>query len=132
LIIASAKKKYPCGYFTPTYKLLENTYTQLQNLLKPAISRKHDNQFIELVTGGRIDFWTMDNPFAGRSRKYKVAIVDEAAFAKNLWALWTESIRPTLTDLRGSAWFLSTPKGKNDFYKLFVKGQGDIDWASWQ
>jgi hypothetical protein len=132
LIITSAKSKYPCGYFTPTYKLLENTYTQLQNLLKPAISRKHDNQFIELITGGRIDFWTMDNPYAGRSRKYKVAIVDEAAFAKNLWELWTESIRPTLTDLKGSAWFLSTPKGKNDFYKLFVKGQGDNDWASWQ
>lgn len=28
---------------------------------------------------------------------------------------WQESIRPTLTDLLGSAWFLSTPKGQNYF-----------------
>jgi hypothetical protein len=101
--------------------------------LQPLISRKHDNQRIELITGGSIEFWSLENPLAGRSRKYKVAIIDEAAFNRNLWASWTEAIRPTLTDLKGSAWFMSTPKGKNDFYKLWMRGQtNEPDWMSWQ
>jgi len=133
LLAHYAKDKYPCAYFAPTYKLLEGTYKEIYNLVNPAVSKKHDNQFIELANGGIIEFWSLENPLAGRSRKYKVAIIDEAAFNRNLWASWTEAIRPTLTDLKGSAWFMSTPKGKNDFYKLWMRGQtGEADWMSWQ
>ncbi len=129
MINCAMKENAPVGYFTPTYKLLEGTFKELYSRLHPIIKRKHDNQIIELITGGSIEFWTLDNPLAGRSRKYKLAIVDEAAYAKNLWQLWTESIRPTLTDMRGDGWMLSTPKGKNDFYKLYAKGQADNDFS---
>lgn len=133
LVVEPALESEPTGYFTPTYKLLEATYKDCLNIVSHIIKRKHDNQFIELITGGLIEFWSLDNPNAGRSRKYKRAVVDEAAFTKNLWEAWTESIRPTLTDLKGDAWFLSTPKGKNDFFKLYMRGkQGDKDWMSWQ
>lgn len=132
-MIQAAFHGYPVGYFTPTYKLLEGTYKDCLTRLEPMIKKKHDNQFIELVTGGVIEFWSMDNPNAGRSRKYKLAIIDEAAFVKNLWDCWTQSIRATLTDLKGDAWFMSTPRGKNDFFKLFMRGKsGDANWMSWQ
>jgi len=108
----------PAGYFAPTYKLLEGTFKECLDCLEPMVKRKHDNQFIELITGGSIEFWSLDNPQAGRSRKYKTVIIDEAAFVKNLWEAWTQAIRATLTDLKGDAWFLSTPKGKNHFYRL--------------
>jgi hypothetical protein len=133
LLVEGALEGYPVGYFAPQYKLLEGTFKECHNALEQVIKRKHDQQFIELVTGGIIEFWSLDNPNAGRSRKYKVAIVDEAAFVKDLWEAWTQSIRPTLTDLKGGAWFMSTPKGKNDFYKLWMRGQtGEEGWASWQ
>ena len=133
LLVEGALDGYPVGYFAPQYKLLEGTFKECHNALEQVIKRKHDQQFIELVTGGIIEFWSLDNPNAGRSRKYKVAIVDEAAFVKDLWEAWTQSIRPTLTDLKGGAWFMSTPKGKNDFYKLWMRGQtGEDGWASWQ
>ena len=133
LIGECAMDGYPSAYFAPTYKLLEGTFKELLQRLEPAIKKKHDNQFIELKTGGQIDFWSMENQLAGRSRKYKRAIVDEAAFNRNLWTTWTEAIRPTLTDLKGDAWFMSTPKGKNDFYKLFMRGQtNEPNWMSWQ
>jgi hypothetical protein len=123
----------PTGYFTPTYKLLDGTYTECLATLEPIIKRKNEHQFIELITGGRIEFWTLENELAGRSRKYKRVILDEAAFNKDLWKRWTESIRPTLTDLKGDGWFLSTPKGKNDFYKLFSRHKaGEENWMSWQ
>lgn len=124
---------FPVGYFTPIYRLLEGTYNECLKILDPIITKKSDQQYIETKTGGRIDFWSMDNEMAGRSKKYKIAILDECAYTRNLWTVWTESIRATLADMEGSAWFLSTPKGKNDFYKLYMKGkQGDDGWQSWQ
>ena len=94
---------------------------------------ENEHQFIELLTGGRIEFWSLENELAGRSRKYKRVILDEVAFAKNLWKLWTESIRATLSDFKGDAWFMSTPKGKNDFYKIYMRGKlGEENWQSWQ
>lgn len=124
---------YPAGYFTPTYKLLDGVYHECVSALEPVIKRKHEHQFIDLITGGRIEFWSLENELAGRSRKYKRVIVDEAAFVKNLWKSWTESIRATLTDYKGDGWFLSTPRGKNDFYKLFMRGKNQEEkWKSWQ
>lgn len=123
----------PVGYFTPTYKLLDGTYRECLSTLSPIISRKNEHQFIEFATGGRVEFWSLENELAGRSRKYKRVIVDEAAFTRELWKIWTESIRATLTDLKGDGWFMSTPKGKNDFYKLFQRGKsGEEKWQSWQ
>ena len=133
LLSENALDGHPVAYFAPFYSLLSGTFKELYSVLNTVTTRKHDNQFIELATGGSIEFWSLENPIAGRSRKYKVAIVDEAAFNRNLWQSWTEAIRPTLTDLKGSAWFMSTPKGKNDFYKLWMRGQtGEQDWMSWQ
>jgi len=132
LISETAVTGDPAGYFAPTYKLLEGTFKETLSCLNPLVKRKHDNQFIELITGGLIEFWTLENPNAGRSRKYKRLIVDEAAFVKFLWKAWTEALRPTLTDLIGDAWFMSTPRGKNDFYKLHVRGSsGEKNWKSW-
>lgn len=134
LLSEPAIEGYPVGYFTPTYKLLDGTYKECVNALEPIIRRKNEHQFIELITGGRIEFWTLENELAGRSRKYKRVIIDEAAFVKSLWKMWTESIRATLTDMEGDAWMLSTPRGKNDFFKFFTKGRDaqDSRWMSWQ
>jgi len=134
LLSETALSGYPTGYFTPTYKLLDGTYTECLSALEPLIKRKNEHQFIELITGGRIEFWSMENQLAGRSRKYKRSVVDEAAFAKNLFQRWNEGIRATLSDLKGDAWFLSTPRGKNDFFKLFMRGKDpdEKQWMSWQ
>ena len=133
LLCEPALEGFPTGYFTPTYKLLKETYNDCIAALDAVIIRKSDQEFIELATGGIIDFWTMDNPFAGRSRKYKRAIVDEAAFAKSLTQSWNEAIRPTLTDYEGDAFFFSTPKGKNDFYDFYLNGiEGKPGWACWR
>jgi hypothetical protein len=133
LLAKPALSGFPVAYFTPTYKLLEPTFNELISILGPAIKRSHLNNKIELNTGGNIDFWSLENPLAGRSRKYKRAVVDEAAFVKDLKTSWDEAIRPTLTDFKGDGFFFSTPKGKNDFYKYFNRGKiGEANWASFQ
>ena len=67
---------------------------------------------IENIAGGLLEFWSLDNVNAGRGRKYKRIIIDECAFVPNLLDAWNYSLRPTLVDYRGDAYFLSTPKGK--------------------
>lgn len=40
---------------------------------------------------------------------------------RGLVDVWTRVIRPTLADLGGDAWFLSTPRGYNDFWELYLQ-----------
>ena len=109
------------GWFSPQYKLNTPTYSRICRLARPNISRysKLDN-VIEFKGGGAIEFWTLDNPDAGRSRFYDLAIIDEASLVKKgLREIWEQAIAPTLLDRRGSAIMAGTPKGidsENYFY----------------
>ncbi len=123
----------PCGWFAPAYKYLEEAWRETVKVLAPVIVTKNTQQHrLELITGGSIEYWTLDTPDAGRSRKYALAIIDEAAIARHLEPVWNEAIRPTLADLQGRAWFLSTPKGGNYFKKLFDDAAHDPEWMRWQ
>lgn len=124
----------PIGWFAPTYKLLDEAFRQIIRSYQPVIiGRNASSKRIQLVTGGSIDFWSLDNPdTVARGRAYRLVVVDEAAMAPYLEDAWQQSIRPTLTDLQGSAWFLSTPKGLNFFHELWHRSHTDDAWASWQ
>lgn len=125
---------YPVGWFAPTYKDSAEAWRELVRTLSAVIVRKSETEKrLELVTGGMIEVWTMGDPgSSGRSRKYKRVIVDEAAKVPQLEEAWTESLRPTLADYRGDAWFLSTPKGRNYFWRLFNMAAEYDNWRSWQ
>lgn len=126
---------HPAGYFAPTYKLLREVFEECRVRLKPIIkSANLGEKRIELITGGVIEFWTLDDPDAGRSRKYKIVVIDEAGLVKNLGEIYNSAIRATLTDLRGDLWLAGTPKGKGFFHSAFAKGQDPEfpNWVSWQ
>jgi len=123
----------PVGWFAPTYKYLMEPWREITRRIKTLISSVNKTeQRVDLITGGSIDFWSLDDPDSGRGRKYKRIIVDEASLVRDLQRVWTESLRPTLSDLGGDGWFLGTPRGRKYFQTLFAKGeQGDKGWASW-
>jgi hypothetical protein len=125
---------FPVAWFAPTYKYLNEVWRDFRRVLKPVIASSNKTEWrIELITGGSIEFWSLEDGDAGRSRKYKHVVVDEAAKVKGLGRAWTEAIRPTLADYRGGADFLSTPKGKDYFWELFTRGEDRLepDWACW-
>jgi len=122
----------PVGWFAPTYKVLLEAWDDLLSTLAPVTKRSHaTDRTITLITGGTIEFWTLEDTDAGRSRKYKRVIIDEAGMCGGLEERWNSAIRPTLADLRGDAWFAGTPKGRNFFWHLFTRG-GDPTWADWR
>lgn len=84
---------------------------------------------MRLKTGARLDFWTLGNEIAGRGRRYRRVVIDEAAFAKDgdnktagsTMELWEKAIKPTLYDYGGEALICSNSAGKNPdnfFYSI--------------
>jgi phage terminase large subunit len=80
---------------------------------------------LKLVTpkGGFVRLFGADNPQSLRGGYFDGLILDEyGAMAPNVYS---EILRPTLADYQGWAFFLGTPNGRNQFYRLV---NGDKDW----
>ena len=125
----------PVGWFAPTYKMLAEPWRDTKNTLASVIRHANEQEKrLELITGGVLDFWSLeDGANSVRGRKYARVVIDEAGRARNLQEAWQEAIRPTLTDLIGDAFFLSTPRGRNFFHQLFARAEGgEKDWRAWR
>jgi hypothetical protein len=118
------------GLFTAEYKQLAEPFDQLRHCLQPLIKTASRNEgTINLKTGGKIDFWTLnDNYLAGRGRTYDHVYIDEAAFTKNgqMMEIWQKSIEPTLLTTNGKVTIYSTPNGIDDD-NFFYKCWHDVD-----
>lgn len=112
------------GYFAPDYKRLAETYREIEHILSPIKQSSSQTEgVIRTVTGGVVEFWTLMDESAGRSRKYHTVLIDEAAFTKSpaMWNIWRLSIKPTLLDYRGRCIVASNTSGldeDNFFWKI--------------
>lgn len=136
LVVNPALDGFPVAYYAPTYKDLNDFWLNTVSIVKDVIDTKSEQlKQIRLITGGVIDMWSLDDPDSGRGRKYKRVVIDECEKAKKLDIAWQGTIRATLTDFIGDAWFLSTPKFGDTFFKqLFAyKHQPDMEheWQGW-
>ena len=86
---------------------------------------------IDLISGSQIIVCGVFNPSARRGNGIDFVVFDEFSSIKpNVWRL---IFRPALADRQGGALFLGTPLGRNHFYDLFQRGQGQrADWLSYQ
>lgn len=83
--------------------------------------------WVELPGGARIRIYGADNPDRLRGIYLDGVVLDE--FGDMDPTIWTQVIRPALSDRKGWACFIGTPKGKNTFYKLWVEAENDPDWT---
>lgn len=123
-----------CAYMTPTNKMADEVWRDMKVTLSPVIKSKSEQaRRMELVTGGIIDFWSLDNPESPRGRKYHRVVMDECAQIVDNYA-WTYVIRPTLADFQGRVVFATTPNGLNwmyDLYRYAISGTSS-DWKVFQ
>jgi predicted phage terminase large subunit-like protein len=127
------RRKRTALWAAPTYDLLRAAWADTIRVYEPIITgvNKQERE-LRFAGGGAVHFRTLDDPQrVGRSYKYDLAIIDEAALVRHLEEAWHESIRPTLTDYAGGAWFLSTPKGMNYFKHLYDQADRP-GWSRWQ
>lgn len=127
-IIDGKKSGGYVGFWTPTYKDLHEVWMQCKNTFKDIIiSTSESQKQLIFVTGGKIDFWSMEDPDSGRGRKYHRAIIDECEKSRNFKYAWEQTIRGTLADFKGDGYFLSTPQIGLTYFKEICKHEKTFD-----
>lgn len=74
--------------------------------------------------GGWLGVYTADNPVGILGEAFDLVVIDEAARCRP--EVWYDTVMPTLADRNGRAILVSTPVGKNWFYREFMRGLGDM------
>ena len=92
----------------------------------PDIKVNHSELRIDFLNGARFRLFGADNYNAMRGLYFDAVVLDEMADFPA--SAWSNVIRPALADRRGSATFISTPKGKNEFWELWHEAQDDPNW----
>lgn len=85
---------------------------------------------IALINGSKISLRSADNADSMRGVSLDFAVLDECAFMEE--KTWTEVVRPTLSDRRGSALLISTPKGYDWFHQTWTNAHNQADWSAYQ
>jgi len=80
----------------------------------------------DFASGARIRLFGAENPDSLRGMYLDGVVFDEVA--QMPYRIWSEVIRPALSDRLGWALFIGTPQGKNALWTLWENGRGDPDW----
>ena len=125
-----------CWYVAPSYRQAKQiAWIKLKKILKDLRWVKNINEAeltVVLKNGSRICLRGADNPDSLRGVGIDFLVLDECADISE--SAFTEVLRPTLSDTKGRAVFIGTPKGMNWFYDLYQRGQDQTEqeWSSYQ
>jgi len=112
------------GWVAPTYNVAERGKEALQSIaggFVRFVGRTPSRAEFTSPTGSsRIWFLSAENPENIRGYGFRGIVVDEAAVIPP--DVWNYILRPTIAQTLGWAVFISTPKGRNWFYDLFMRG----------
>lgn len=105
-----------------TWKNTKRGYRQVlamvppEILAKPAPSADSNELALYFKNGATLEFYTAGTPDAMAGEGVHFVVVDEAALIPE--HVWFQIIRPTLMDVQGRALIVSTPRGRNWFWRL--------------
>ena len=129
--------KCPSGsavmYVAPTMgQARQIIWDLLLELGRDVIASSHVNNLdITLINGAKIYVRGSDRPDTLRGVSLTFLVLDEVADIKA--DTWEKVLRAALSDKKGSALFIGTPKGRNWFYDMYNLGLDgdDEEWKSW-
>ena len=104
----------------------------LMELGREVIQSSHvNNMDITLINGAKIYVRGADRPDTLRGVSLTYLVLDEVADIKP--DTWEKVLRASLSDKKGSALFIGTPKGRNWFYDMYNLGvsEEDEEWKGW-
>jgi hypothetical protein len=94
---------------------------------RPVMAKSNQAElWVELVNGARIRLFGADNPDALRGLYLDGVVLDEYADMKP--SIFGAVIRPLLSDRKGWATFIGTPKGHNSFWDIYQNATKDDAW----
>lgn len=127
--LMSANERPRYAYLAPTYtqaKTIAWDYLKHYSRPIPGIEINEAELRIDYPNGGRIQIFGCNNPDGLRGIYLDGCILDE--YAQMPPSLFGEVVRPALSDRKGFAIFIGTPKGKNAFFDLYQKAKDLPGW----
>lgn len=110
----------------PTYDLAKRTWKYIYSwvlqkfpYMKPNLANL---SIYNPKAQSTLELKTAENPASVIGAGLNFLIVDEASRVKT--SVWETALYPTLADKKGSAFLISTPRGRNWFYEMYLKGKG--------
>ena len=117
------------AYIAPMLKQAKTVawdYVKHFGLVIPGASAHESELRLDLPNQGQVRLYGADNPDGLRGIYLDGVILDEAADMSP--RLYSEIIRPALSDRRGWAVWIGTPKGQNTFFDLWQETKDDDEW----
>ena len=128
------------AYFATTFDQARNiAWSMLKDMARSAFAKPPNESRLELTIktqdGGesRITLRGFENVETARGQQFDLLVIDEVAQMRNWDYAWQAILEPTLAFRRGKALFISTPYGRNHFFKMYEKGQiANDNYKSWR
>ena len=130
--LATPKKEARYAYIAPfreqaktvAWSYLKHYATAVVN--DPEKDFRESDLEVRLFNGSTVRLFGADNPNALRGMYLDGVVMDEYADMRP--SLWGEVIRPTLSDRKGWAVFIGTPRGRNEFHRVYEQAGSDPSW----
>ena len=116
-------------YISPTYSMSKRIawdYLKHYTNVLPKMEYHETELRADLPNGGRIQLLGCERPQTLKGLYMDGVVLDEVAQMPP--KLWTEIIRPALSDRKGFMIAIGTPAGHNSFFDLYNHGLHDEGW----
>lgn len=141
MIAMSRQPNKMLWWLSPQYRITKRGYEEIIRqlpdgvLAKPAPPSSNFDAGRAVIllfkNGTKMEFYSAERPEGMLGAAVDFVVLDEAA--RMGAAIWNQTVSPTLIDHLGGALIISTPRGRNWFYNVWLKGQDpdEPEWASW-
>ena len=116
------------AYIAPTYGQAKRVaWDYLVKYAQPLGGTSNISELRVDFWGRRIQLYGSDNPDSLRGQYFDGVIIDEVGDQNP--KIWTDIVRPALTDRKGWCLFIGTPKGHNHFKELRDRAEKEEGWG---
>jgi len=120
---------------SPNYNLSSISFEIQRKLIKSFdLEVEKDNlkdRVIELSNGSTVRMGSLSTVDSCVGRSYDLIIFDEAALGGDAQEAFEVSLRPTLDKPNSKAIFISTPRGKNNWFSIYYQRGFSSDYPQW-
>ena len=120
---------------SPNYNLSSISFEIQRSLIKSfdlEVSKNNlKDKVIEMSNGSTIRMGSLSTVDSCVGRSYSLIIFDEAALGPDAEAAFNVSLRPTLDTPNSKAIFISTPRGKNNWFSVFFQRGFNPEYPQW-
>jgi hypothetical protein len=126
--VLNTKEAPRYAYIAPTYGQAKRVaWDYLTKYVRPLGGSENISELRVDFWGRRIQLYGSDNPDSLRGQYFDGVILDEIGDQNPV--IWTDIVRPALSDRMGWCLFIGTPKGHNHFKELRDRAEKEADWG---